>query len=609
MDGKAAGGEASACGSCGTSVPDQASFCPGCGAAAPEGATASTGGAAHTSPALPGYTVLEPLGRGGSSVVYRARQDNLDRQVAVKLIRQELDDPRAWRRFEREARIIASLSGHRHVVTIYDVGRTEAGQPFLVTEWLDRGSLSDVLAQHGPLAVPAAVAVGRAVAEAVAAAHERGILHRDIKPGNVLLDTRGHIKLADFGIARLMAGHSQTTTAAIAFTPEHVAPEVLRGEEEGPSSDVYGLASTVVTALLGRSPFARRQDERVEALMWRKLAEPPPPLPPSVPPRLGRLLTQCLSIDPVDRPPLDVVRAVLAEEPGAEAAAAGPLAEPTLRRAAAVASGAGTADGTPSPSRPAVTIAPTPPPAEPLAGTEDSTSRRGGGRWVLLATIVVALVFAAGLLAIDRGSDRNSDEVDSALPVVTQGGADSATASGDGGAAPESDGAASEAPAPPASPGPEPTASTTVPTTVPETTVAPPTSPPTTTASPPPEQAAAGSEPAGRDDEVGRQEAIEFVRDYYERLAGGDLEAGWARLSPDFREARNLTFERYAKYWRNTSVELDKLRYEPGPGPDQARVRFDARYMTGGQVVEETDELTVRRDDDGLVITDQRIVP
>ena len=210
------------CQICGTVVPAHAWFCPGCGAAVVSAEKRRD--AAGLRPSLPGYTVFSPVGWGGSSIVYRARQDNLGRDVAVKLIRQEIDDDATLRRFEREARIIASLSGHPHVVTIYDVGRTSTGQPFLVTELLDRGSVGDVLARQGALDTKSAVAIGRAIADALCAAHARGILHRDVKPGNVLVGSRGQIKLADFGVARLMAGQSQTTTASVAFTPSTPHP-------------------------------------------------------------------------------------------------------------------------------------------------------------------------------------------------------------------------------------------------------------------------------------------------------------------------------------------------------------------------------------------------
>ena len=113
--------------------------------------------------------------------------------------------------------------------------------------------------------------IGVAVAGALAAAHDLGILHRDVKPGNVLLAHDGRIKLGDFGIARLLVGQSAATTDQIAFTPEHVAPEILRNEPEGPWSDVYGLASTLATALVGLPPLQQRPNERMDAFLSRKV--------------------------------------------------------------------------------------------------------------------------------------------------------------------------------------------------------------------------------------------------------------------------------------------------------------------------------------------------
>jgi serine/threonine protein kinase len=181
-------------------------------------------------PVLPGFTILRTLGQGGTAVVYLARQESLDRLVAVKVLRRGVEDERAWRHFRREATTIARLSAHPNVVTVYTAGRSEADQPYLVTEYLDRGSLSDVIAAEGPLPPATVARVGVAVADALMAAHALGILHRDVKPGNVLLDRHGRIKLGDFGIARLLSGHSTSTTDLIAFTPEHVAPETLRGD-------------------------------------------------------------------------------------------------------------------------------------------------------------------------------------------------------------------------------------------------------------------------------------------------------------------------------------------------------------------------------------------
>lgn len=206
---------------------------------------------------LAGYTILRVIGQGGAAIVYLAQQESLDRQVAIKVLRRDVDETKVWERFRREAQTIARLSGHPNVVTVYTAGRSVAGEPYLVTEYLDRGSLGDVMAAEGPLRALAVARVGVAIADALGAAHGVGILHRDVKPGNVLLGRDGQVKLGDFGIARLRAGQSGKLTDVIAFTPEHVAPEVLRGQSDGVWSDLYGLASTLAAALIGAPLFRR----------------------------------------------------------------------------------------------------------------------------------------------------------------------------------------------------------------------------------------------------------------------------------------------------------------------------------------------------------------
>jgi tRNA A-37 threonylcarbamoyl transferase component Bud32 len=266
-------------------------------------------------PALPGYEVIRLLGAGGAAQVYLARQKSLDRLVAVKVLRPGAgDDEVAFRDFRREARTMSRLTGHPNVVTVYSAGRTESGQPFLVTEYMDRGSLADIVETTGPLPPQTVASIGVAVADALVAAHALGIHHRDVKPGNVLLSRDGRVKLADFGIARLLSGQSVTTTDVFAFTPEHVAPEMLRREPDGPWSDVYGLASTLATALVGVPPVRRMPDERVDAYLVRKLTAPPPPLS-TVPADLARTITRALDSEPARRPTMSQFRDQLAAPP------------------------------------------------------------------------------------------------------------------------------------------------------------------------------------------------------------------------------------------------------------------------------------------------------
>jgi eukaryotic-like serine/threonine-protein kinase len=286
----------STCPSCKSPLPPEAAFCPECGVAI---------AAQTTLPELPGFGIDRVLGRGGDADVYLAHQESLDRMVAVKVLRHNIDDPASWRGFQREAHAIAKLSGHRHVVTVFDAGRSPVtGHPYMVTEFLDRGSLDEVVAADGPLKPLQVAEIGAAMANALIAAHALGIHHRDVKPGNVLLASDGRVKLGDFGIARLLSGRSVTTTDLFAFTPEHVAPEVLRHEPDGPWSDLYGLASTLATALLGVPPLHRTEDERVDAFLARKLMAAPPRLPASVPRSLAEPIERALDPWPDRRPTL-----------------------------------------------------------------------------------------------------------------------------------------------------------------------------------------------------------------------------------------------------------------------------------------------------------------
>ena len=159
------------------------------------------------------YEVVAPLGAGGMGEVYRARDARLDRTVAVKILAANLDE--AGRdRFDRERRALGTLSGHPNIVTVHRGGYTPAGQPYLVMEYLDRGSLADHLRSAGAVGWHDALTVGVQLAGALETAHRAGVLHRDIKPGNILLSRLGSAKLCDFGIARLQ-GAFETRSATV----------------------------------------------------------------------------------------------------------------------------------------------------------------------------------------------------------------------------------------------------------------------------------------------------------------------------------------------------------------------------------------------------------
>lgn len=258
------------------------------------------------------YRIEEELGRGGAGVVYRAWDTTLERPVALKLLTATWNEPHL-RRFAREASALAALH-HEHIVRLHQV-EEERGVHYLVLDLIAGESLQARLDREGPLSPFTAAALLRDVADAVACAHETGVLHRDIKPGNVLVEPDGRALLTDFGLTRSVDGQQSGTqlsqSGVLLGTPGFMSPEQVKGQLRvlGPATDVFGLGATLYAALTGRAPFAGDSLFEVLTQMDSPVA-PASSVRGDVPRQLDRLCEKCLAERPEDRFP--TARAVVA---------------------------------------------------------------------------------------------------------------------------------------------------------------------------------------------------------------------------------------------------------------------------------------------------------
>ncbi|MFG1961055.1 serine/threonine-protein kinase [Nonomuraea sp. NPDC049028] len=248
------------------------------------------------------YRLIEPLGEGGMGVVWRAYDELLDRTVAIKEVRYTGvgEDKRAElnRRTIREARAAGRLD-HPSVIVIHDVVE-EDGRPWIVMQLIRSRSLAEVIREHGPLPVAQAAAIGGRVLDALRAAHATGVLHRDVKPENVLLADDGRVVLTDFGIASLEAEAGLTATGGLVGTPAYMPPERLNGEPARPESDLWSLGATLYAAVEGAPPFKRDSWAATVAAVLRDL--PGQPVRAGV---LGPVIMGLLQRDPAARMPAD----------------------------------------------------------------------------------------------------------------------------------------------------------------------------------------------------------------------------------------------------------------------------------------------------------------
>lgn len=460
--------------------------------------------------------MLDRIGSGGMGVVWRARDERLQRVVAIKqlLLQPGLsaaETANAHQRTLREARIAARLQ-HTNAIVVLDVAEHE-GEPCLVLEYMASRSLAAVLAEHGAMPAADVAGIGRQVASALAAAHAAGIVHRDVKPGNILIGDTGLAKITDFGVSRAVGDATLTQTGMMAGTPAYLAPEVARGQEPTPASDVFSLGATLYAAVEGRSPFGTTQNQ----LAMLHAAAAGYVAPPRQAGSLTSVLMDLLREDPARRP--DMAQAVSAL--AAAARGSGAAQPPTLLSGPeSSASGAApprtllhTAAPTPTTVAGPSAAAPRAAPGRTSSGRTSSAGRRRPQRTRLEVALLAVLLVLGGIgvaALVDRDSTEGLQQAGRNQPA--------------------------DAPvAPPPAESSEPA------------------EPPPTVASVAPEPSV---EPAPATPEVSEGNPIEYspagqlVIDYYTGL--DDLGSAWAMLSPRARTSFGDQ-EGFRTYWEQYS--------------------------------------------------------
>jgi serine/threonine protein kinase len=500
--------------------------------------------------------VLDRIGVGGMGIVWQARDERLERLVAVKqlLLQPELspratDEARA--RALREARIAARLH-HPNAIVIYDVAEHD-GEPCLVMEYLPSRSLAAVLGERGCLPVPEVASIGRQIASALAAAHDAQIVHRDVKPGNILITDDGTAKITDFGVSRAAGDVTVTQTGMMAGTPAYLAPEVARGQVPTPASDVFSLGATLYAAVEGRGPFGERDNPLalLHAVAGGQIAPPQHAGP------LAAVLMRLLATDPAARPDMHRVSLELAAvratqplpkpAPVPKPAAALPLTRvarrPKTDSAGTGSPPAGRAD--PLPDKPPELAATQPPWPVVSFPTHPKQRRRQAG--VLAGAVLAMLAFAGVGVLLSQGSS--------------------------GGHGAHSVGqAATSTPAPTSA------------------------SAPTSAVVPPPPQV----ERVDHSQPIGWSDAGQLVIDYYNGL--NTPSSAWQLLSPA-AQAVFGTESDFQSHWSQYSSVSARNAFGVTDNPDgSVRVPVEVTYNTGGNAQVVKRALRVTRLDGHLLI-------
>jgi tRNA A-37 threonylcarbamoyl transferase component Bud32 len=520
------------------------------------------------------YRLQSQLGGGGMGTVWLARDELLGRQVAIKQVltpvgisAEEADQQR--QRALREGRIAARLS-HPHAISVYDVA-LESGQPWLVMEYLPSRSLAAVLTQDGVLRSDQVAQIGAQVADALAATHAAGIVHRDVKPANILIGEGGRIeglvKITDFGISHASGDITLTQTGQITGTPAFLAPEVAQGHEMTEASDVFSLGATLYTCVEGVPPFG--MEENALAMLHRVAGGSI--LPPRRAGSLKEPLLRMLAADPADRPAMAEVRDQLAKlaagrngdtttvllartdirsnAPGRTRTAAFPAEPPTpvspppqtrttpapdpAPAAAAVAAGAAATGGGGTAS--AVADRPAQPPAPPAP-----PRKRRRGAWIAAALVAVLLAGLVVLLVTDPfGGDDGSEAQESQTPTTSAAPSTTAEPSATGDGDDEGSGSGSD--------------STT-------------------------EETPTGNSGPGNGDPLAADNIQTFLGDYHAQVLS-DPSAAYARTGPTLRA--NISEGNFVEYWSQfEDVVISDV--QAVDGQNTARATQELIYVGGG---------------------------
>ncbi|MEV5650786.1 protein kinase [Nocardia sp. NPDC052254] len=519
------------------------------------------------------YRLADPIGSGAMGVVWRASDVRLRRTVAVKqlLLAPGLTKAQALEakmRAMREGRIAARLH-HQNAVTVFDVAE-EDGQPWLVMEYVDAPSMAALMRDKGPLEPPEVARIGAKVAAALAAAHDAGIVHRDVKPANILVADNGTVKITDFGISRAVGDVTVTSTGFLAGTPAYLSPEIARGEDPEPASDVFALGSTLYAAVEGAPPFGEG-DNPLAVLHSVVSAKVPAPGRAG---DLGPVLMSLLAADSAERPTMQEAQRALEAVAEGRSHGLSPAATKVLPHPGADA-GATTVLSTPGP--PAASPAPTAKTAAPQAKPGLTRDRRV---WLAAAAAIAVVAIIVGLVATS-GSDEPSRPAAEGLTTSEAGapgqspatafappGADTpggSSADGTGGTA----SLGNSAPGAQSSAGAPPSGTAAVP--APGATPRPGTPAPSTSAGP--------SRPA---------DIAGFISGYYGMLPG-NTGGAWAQLAPSY-QSQTGGFAQYSNFWSTiTAVRVGGVQ-QSGPGRATATLTYTLR---DGSVTSESRWFTV----------------